>query len=214
MSSFYPVFLRLDGRLCLVVGGGVVAERKVLSLLESGAKVNLVSREVTPLLHSLAAGGKIFYRRGEYTASDLEGVFLAIGATSDQETNRRLDGDCCARNILVNIVDEPDLGSFHVPARVIRGSLQIAVSTGGKSPLLARKIKEELAGRYGPRYGDLAELLGEIREEAKVIVKDHGQRAALLAGLVDDEVCSLMREGLWEKARERVIKNANPCCRN
>lgn len=208
----YPVALKLENQVCLVVGGGAVAERKVSSLLKSGAKVKLVSKEVTPRLRRLIAAGLVAYRQGEYACADLAGVFLAIGATSCPETNRRLAQDCRERNLLVNVVDSPELCNFYVPAVVTRDSFQIAVSTGGKSPLLARKIREELAKRYGPEYGELAGLLGRIREKARREIKDLRARQALFGRLLDGEVLELMQKGLWKEAKERVLNNAGTCC--
>ena len=211
MAGCYPVVLKLAGRNCLVVGGGAVAERKVLSLLKSGAQVRLVSREVTPRLRRLIEDGLVAYRQGEYHPGDLAEVFLAIGATSCAGTNRRLARDCRERNLLVNIVDDPEYCTFYVPAAVTRGSFQIAVSTGGKSPLLARKIREELEKRYGPEYGELTDLLGRLREKAQREIKDDRARQALLAGLVDEQVLELMQKGLWEEAKERVMNNVHSC---
>lgn len=213
MACCYPVVLKLENRNCLVVGGGAVAERKVLSLLKSGAKVKLVSKEVTPRLRRLIAEGRVCWRQGEYRPADLAGVFLAIGATSCPETNRRLARDCRERNLLVNVVDDPENCTFYVPAVVTRGSFQVAVSTGGKSPLLARKIREELEKRYGPEYGELTELLGRIREKAKREIEDGRARQELLAGLVDEQVLELVQKGLWEEAKERVMNNVRPCRR-
>ncbi len=212
MAELYPVALKLEKKICLVVGGGAVAERKVFSLLKSGAKIRLVSKEITSRLHRLAEEGLVSYRQGEYRPSDLAGVFLAIGATSCRETNRRLAQDCRERNLFVNVVDDPELCTFYVPAVVARGSFQIAVSTGGKSPLLARKIREELEEKYGPEYGELTDLLGRLREKAKREIKDDEARQALFAGLLDDEVFSLIKKGLWKEAKERVVKNACSCC--
>lgn len=212
MAQGYPVTLKLENQSCLVVGGGTVAERKVQSLLKSGAKVKLVSKEVTPRLRRLIVEGAVSYREGEYCPADLTGVLLAIGATSCPETNRRLAQDCRERNLLVNVVDDPEFCTFYVPAVLTRGSFQLAVSTGGKSPLLAGKIREELAKRYGPEYGELTALLGEIREKARREIADGRARQKLLAGLVDGQVLELMEKGLWKEAKERVMNNVRACC--
>lgn len=213
MARCYPVSLKLENCECLVVGGGAVAERKILSLLECGARVKMVSQKLTPCLRQLAERGVIDYRQGEYQTEDLAGIFLAIGATSNKKVNRKLAGDCRKHNLLVNVVDDPEYSSFYVPAVTRQGSFQIAVSTDGKSPLLARKIKEELEQRYGPEYGKLTDLLGEIRERVLGEVADSHRRQSILAGLVDDEVLRMIREGQWEQVKERVTNNVYRCHR-
>jgi precorrin-2 dehydrogenase/sirohydrochlorin ferrochelatase len=188
-----------------VVGGGSVAERKVLSLLACGAKVKVVSPSLTPTLQDLASKGKINYRRGTFEIADLENMFLVIAATDRDEVNHRIATEAMARNMLVNVVDDPPYGNFYVPAVLRRGSLQIAISTDGKSPLLARKIKEELEERYGPEYGILVDLLGEIRHDILNKITDPRKRRELLEAIVDDETLQLLAGGELEKAKERVI---------
>lgn len=197
--------LILSRRPCLVVGGGGVAERKVLSLLACGAKVKVVSPTLTQTLREVAEKGEISYRQGEYETTDLEGIFLVIAATDRDEINRRVAAEAIARNMLVNVVDDPPHGNFYVPAVVRRGSLQIAVSTDGKSPLLARKIKEELEERYGPEYGLLVDLLGEIRHDILDNTADPRKRRDLLTAILDDQVLQLLARGELEQAKERVI---------
>ncbi|BAF59151.1 siroheme synthase [Pelotomaculum thermopropionicum SI] len=201
----YPVFVDLSGKKCLVVGGGPVAERKVRSLLECGARVMVVSPEITAGLKSLADDGKIMYRRGYYAPSDLEGVFLVIGSAGRGEVNRRVADDCAGRNILVNIVDDPAKGNFFVPAVVRRGALAIAVSTGGKSPLLARKIREELEKAYGPQYGEFLDMLGSMRDEVLRSVEDEARKRKILECLVDDTVMGYLKEGRLDLAKERML---------
>ncbi len=205
MPRTYPISLILSQRPCLVVGGGSVAERKVLSLLACGAKVKVVSPSLTPTLQDLASKGKINYRRGTFEIADLENMFLVIAATDREEVNHRIATEAMARNMLVNVVDDPPYGNFYVPAVLRRGSLQIAISTDGKSPLLARKIKEELEERYGPEYGILVDLLGEIRHDILNKITDPRKRRELLEAIVDDETLQLLAGGELEKAKERVI---------
>jgi len=125
-----------------------------------------------------------------------------------------LAGDCQEHNLLVNVADDPEHGSFYVPAVARRGSFQIAVSTDGKSPLLARKIREELEQRYGPEYGELTDLLGAIRERTLGEVMDGPRRQSILAGLVDDDMLRMIREGQWEQAKERIASNVYHCSRS
>lgn len=204
MVKCYPVSLNLEGRTCLVVGGGLIAERKVGSLLECKARVLVVSPELTAKLQQLFNRGSIIYRQGKFEPSDLEGAFLVISATNNDKVNKQVASLCFSRNLLVNVVDDPPQGNFFVPAVVRRGPLQIAISTDGKSPLLSRKIREELEQRYGPEYGLLVETLGQIREEVISEIADSRQRRTILAGLVDDEVLNLLRQKQFDRAKERV----------
>lgn len=201
----YLISLDLSDKECLVVGGGSVAERKVRSLLECGARVRLVSPEISPGLESLAGEGRISCRNGYYQASDLEGVFLVIGATDREEVNRQVADDCAARNLVVNIVDDPGKGNFYVPAVVRRGSLTIAVSTDGKSPLLARRLREELEETYGAQYEEFLEMLGGLREDVIKSVPDDEKKREILESLVDDVVLGLLKEGRMDQVKERVL---------
>jgi len=204
MPDRYMISLDLNGKECLVVGGGQVAERKVRSLLECGARVWVVSPEISAGLKSLAQEGGISYRRGYYRAGDLKGVFLVIGSTDREEVNRQVAEDCAARGLLVNIVDDPTKGNFFVPAVVRRGALTIAVSTGGRSPLLARRIREELEKTYGPQYEKFLNMLGDLREDVIRKVGDGEKKRDILESLVDDLVLSLLKEGRMDLVKERI----------
>jgi precorrin-2 dehydrogenase/sirohydrochlorin ferrochelatase len=207
MAHCYPVSLITKDRKCLVIGGGAVAERKVFSLLKSGARVEIISLKITSKLKKLVQKGLITYYQGDYDSADLAGTFLVIGATSSKDVNRRIAADCFERNILVNIVDDPEVCSFFVPAVVKRGSFQIAVSTDGKSPLLARKIKESLQKKYGPEYGKLTDLLGQIRLKMLGSAKKKDKGRVILNNLLDDDLLGMMEQGQWNQARERIIND-------
>ncbi|GAB6275048.1 MAG: bifunctional precorrin-2 dehydrogenase/sirohydrochlorin ferrochelatase [Peptococcaceae bacterium] len=181
-----------------------MAERKVLTLLDYDARINIVADEVTPNLSELAKNGRLNFRQGTYRPSDLTGVRLVIAATNQKELNRQIAKDCFKNNILVNVVDDPEYSNFLVPAVVKRGFLQIAVSTSGKSPLLAKKIKEELETLYGPAFGWLVSFLGEVRQKAINEVADPGQRQSILTRLVDLKLLQLVREEKLEEAKERL----------
>ncbi|MCL5057936.1 MAG: bifunctional precorrin-2 dehydrogenase/sirohydrochlorin ferrochelatase [Actinobacteria bacterium] len=205
MSKCYPVSLNIENRLCLVVGGGKVAERKVLTLLEHGARVRLVAPAVTGKLADIARSGKVILIEDCYKAHYLEGVFLVIGATDDDAVNASVSSDCMERGILVNVVDDPPRGNFYVPAVVRRGSLQIAVSTDGKSPMLARKIKERLAGDFPPGYGDIVDIIGKLREKIIRETVEPGEREKRLSGMLDADTMELLRQGKFDLAKERII---------
>lgn len=161
---YYPIQLDVQGRRCLVVGGGGVGTRKVDTLLSCGAQVTVVSPAVTDELRRLFAEGFIRLWERAYSASDLEGVFLVIGATDDEDLNFRISRDAAALNILCNIADRPEKCNFILPAIVQRGDLVLTVSTSGKSPALAKKLRRELEHQFGDEYAVLLRLMGAIRK--------------------------------------------------
>ncbi|MDD4237645.1 MAG: bifunctional precorrin-2 dehydrogenase/sirohydrochlorin ferrochelatase [Desulfotomaculaceae bacterium] len=204
MSRRYFISLNLTGKTCLVVGGGQVAERKVHTLLECSARVVVVSPSITPGLAKLIGEDKLVYRQGYYMDSDLDGVFLVIGAANREEVNRQVADDCATRNLIVNIVDDQANGDFFVPAVVRRGDLTIAVSTDGKSPMLARRIREDLEKIYGATFGEFLELLGDLRQEIIRNVTDQDKKKEILENMVDGEILSLLKEGYLETVKERL----------
>ena len=204
MGERYLVSLNIKGKKCLVVGGGEVAERKVLGLLKCGARVKVVSPSVTPLLASLADRGKIEHKRAPYSHEDLENVFLVISSTDSEEINARVANECESRNILVNVVDDPGKGNFYVPAAVHRGSLTIAVSTDGKAPILARRLREELEKSFGPQYGEFVDMLYKARKYIINNVPDLQKRKQMLEKLVDREMLLLLKKGELKAVKERV----------
>ena len=205
MLRRYSVSLDLSQKACLVVGGGPVAERKVHSLLECGARVLVVSPEITPGLESLSGEDRIDCRRRQYRTSDLEGVFLVVGSTDQETINQQVAEDGFTRNLLVNIVDDPSKGNFFVPAVVKRGALTISVSTDGKSPMLAKKIREELETVYGPQYQEYLEMVGSLREEVIRNVQDPEEKRKILESFADDRVLGLLKEGRMGEVKERLL---------
>ena len=167
MSRYYPLYLDLTGRLCLVVGGGAVAERRALGLLEADAVVRIVSPTLTPALQALADRGTIQVLTGLYDPSVLDGVVLVVAATNSSAVNAQVIADARAARIPVNAADAPDDGDYIVPSVVRRGELCIAVSTGGANPILAARLAAELATRFGPEYAAYVELLGQMRAYIK-----------------------------------------------
>jgi precorrin-2 dehydrogenase/sirohydrochlorin ferrochelatase len=160
---YYPLFLDILGKKCVVVGGGEVAARKVTRLLECGAKVVVVSPKLTPELARLKTEGAIEYFAALYNIQYLEGAVLIIGATDDENTNAAISSDAGRLGIPVNIVDDPQKCTFILPSIMERGDLTFAVSTGGNSPALARYLREELEARYGVEYASLLDILGQLR---------------------------------------------------
>jgi precorrin-2 dehydrogenase/sirohydrochlorin ferrochelatase len=198
------VYLNLEGRKCVVVGGGEVARRKVETLLAAGAKVCLISPEITPGIGELVKAGKVTHVSREYRTGDLEGAFLVIGATDIEDINREVAEDAEKTGILINIVDVPQLCNFIVPSKVERGDLVISISTGGKSPALAKKIRKQLEGLYGNEYAEYVELLGKCREQILQQIPDIKKRRRIFQALVDSDLIELIKEGNKDKIRQMV----------
>jgi precorrin-2 dehydrogenase/sirohydrochlorin ferrochelatase len=188
----YPVFLNVDGKPCLVVGGGAVGERKVQDLLLAGARVTLVSREVTPVLADMAARKLIICLREDFSQDHLNGMVLAIAATNDQNTNQMVSTAAQARGLPVNVVDQPALCSFVVPATIRRGDLTLAIGTGGHSPALAKKLRRDLEQVFGPEYGPYLELLGAIRGKVLAGRRDHPDNFALFTRIIASPLLQLL----------------------
>lgn len=172
---YYPINLDVQGRSCLVVGGGAVGTRKVGTLLACGARVTVVSLEVTPALSDLAAEGRILLERRAYQAADVEGRFLVIGATNDETLNRRVHADAEGCGCLCNIADRPALCNFILPAIVQQGDLTVAISTSGKSPAFAKHVRLQIESLFGPEYGVFLTLMGAIR--TRLLAEDHAPEA-------------------------------------
>ncbi len=161
MTSLFPMFIKLEGRQCLVVGAGKVGEPKIGALLETGARIRVVAREASPAVREWARQGRVELELRPFQAADLDGTFLAVVATSSRTLNERVYREAQMRGVLCNVVDVPDLCDFFYPAIVRRGDLQIAVSTAGQSPSLAQKIRQQLEKQFGPGYAAWVTELGE-----------------------------------------------------
>ena len=200
--DYYPAFLNLRGKKCVVVGGGKVAERKVCALVRSGACVRVISPEVTPVLDRLKSAGKISHIVREYKKGDLKGTFLAIAATSSEKVNRAVSREA---PFLVNVVDVPELCNFIVPAVVGRRPLTIAVSTGGASPAMAATIRRELELLYGNEIGRYLLFLGKLRKEALKTIVDKKMRENFLKKAATKEILEILREEGFLEAKDRVM---------
>ncbi|MBI3330401.1 MAG: bifunctional precorrin-2 dehydrogenase/sirohydrochlorin ferrochelatase [Nitrospinae bacterium] len=185
MSAYYPVYLNLARRRCLVVGGGAVAERKVQGLVEADADVVVVSPSLTETLHRWASDGTVRHVPRSFHDEDVEDCALVIGATDRTEVNARVAIAARRRGIWVNIVDTPAACDFIAPAVVRRGELQIAITTGGKSPTLAKRLREGLEELIGPEYGEVAEILGALRSAIHRHEKLPEVRKAMFERLVE-----------------------------
>ena len=165
MDELFPLFLKLAGRPCLIVGGGVVAEAKMQGLLRCGAEVRVVASEATPGIREAAIAGRIVWDERPFLPADLAGVFLVVAATNSAELHEEIFRRCQQAGILCNAVDEPERCDFYYPAIVRRGALQLAISTAGHSPFLAQRLRHELEERFGPEYGPWLEEIGQQRRE-------------------------------------------------
>jgi siroheme synthase-like protein len=198
---YYPIYLDLKGRHALVVGGGAIAEGKALQLVEAGARVTVVSPELTEALRAAADRKEITYLNSSFIEENLNGVILVVSATDDRKVNEKVAKAAGERGLLCNVVDQPDLCNFITPALVTRGELQISVSTGGGSPTLTQRVKREVAALIGEEYGELLELAAEMRAEAKERIHDFEQRKDALRAFVESGALDLIRAGKRDEAR-------------
>jgi precorrin-2 dehydrogenase/sirohydrochlorin ferrochelatase len=201
--------LDLTGKAALVVGGGNVAERKVRSLLKAEAEITVVSPELTSKLQEQLENNLISCEERNYQSRDIENKFLAIGATDSSEVNRKVAEDALALNLLVNIIDQPQLSNFNVPASVRQGSLCLSVSTDGNSPALSRRIRKELETNFGPEYGEFLEIMGELRSEIIQKVPEEKRRKEIFRELAYSKVIEYMREGNYSQV-EKLINDILP----
>jgi precorrin-2 dehydrogenase len=178
--SLFPMFIKLKGRRCLVVGAGAVGETKIESLLAADAEVRVVAPKAAPRVREWAREGRIEWEVREYAPSDFAGVFLVIAATGSPAVHQEIYEEAKSRGVLCNAVDEPERCDFFFPAVVRRGELQIAISTGGLSPALAQRLRKELEHQFGPEWEEWVAQLGRTREELQCIPMPPEQRKRLL----------------------------------
>lgn len=205
---YYPIGLDISDRRCLVVGGGEVGHRKAERLLECGARVTVVGRELTPALEGLVREGRIRHVATDYDGAHLEGAFLVIGATDDRAVNDRIFRDARRKGVLANIVDDPERCDFILPALCRQGDLVITVATGGRSPALAKKLRQELEDRYGPEYGALLKIMGAVRIAVIDRGEGSGENRKIFEALVDSDILERIRKGHWRKVEETVQRVA------
>jgi precorrin-2 dehydrogenase/sirohydrochlorin ferrochelatase len=201
---FYPLLLDLEGRAVLVVGGGLVAERKVESLIEAGASVTVVAPKVTPALDGLSDSKSIRIRKRRFEENDLEGALLVITATDDARVQEQVAEEARKRNVLVNTVDQPRLCDFIVPAVVRRGDVLLAISTSGKSPALAAALRAKVEKVITEDTARAARLLGEIRSEVHTRFPDPGRRKKVFEQIVDSGILDWISEYDDATALKRV----------
>jgi precorrin-2 dehydrogenase/sirohydrochlorin ferrochelatase len=197
---YYPVYLDMYGRNALVIGGGAVGSRKAQTLLRAGARVTVVSPQASEAIRALAAEGRLTWHPRPYRASDLEAMFLVFGATDDPELNRRVQADAAQRHVLCNFAAQPEQGQFILPSIVERGDLLVSISTCGQSPAVARRLREELEGRFGEEYAPFLQLMGAVRTWLMACAHAPEEHRALFNRLIDGGLLALVksddREGI------------------
>jgi precorrin-2 dehydrogenase/sirohydrochlorin ferrochelatase len=193
--SYYPIFVDLKDQGVLVVGGGEVAERKVKNLLSYSCRIYIISSQLTSQLKELVAGDQVQLIDNEALDTILDEVFMVIAATDDSQLNSRIASKAKERGILVNSVDQPQDCTFIVPSIVKAGDLQIAISTAGKSPALAKKIRGELESTFGPEYASFIELLGLLRGKLLSKGRHPSHNKIVFQRLVDSPLLERIKEG-------------------
>jgi precorrin-2 dehydrogenase/sirohydrochlorin ferrochelatase len=195
LVQYYPIFLRVAGRPCAVIGGGRVGERKVVSLLDAGAEVTVISPELTPGLATMAGRGLVRHRARRYREGDLEGFFLVYAATNDDRAHAEIAQEAATAGVLLNVVDRPQLCTFIVPSILERGDLTVAVSTAGGSPALARRVRLAIDAALGPEYEQALTLLARLRDRLRASSLSASDRQQLFTQLVESELLDHLRAG-------------------
>lgn len=206
MAGLFPIFLAMNDQHCVVVGGGQVAERKVENLLEYPVQIDLISPEATPKLQRWAENHQVNWIVRGFRPADIEGAFLVFAATDDQKVNREVAALCQDKDILVNAVDDPAYCDFYIPSTIRRDSLVLAISTEGKSPAYAKRLRKQLEENITDLHGKFVDLLGEQRELVKKTVPDIKTRQAIFETLANLDILDLIAQGEEEQIRERIEK--------
>ncbi len=205
--QYYPIFLDIKNKPCIVIGGGQVAERKVLSLLDAGAKVCVISPEITPTIKKLFQKKKAKLIQRHYKSGDLKNSFLAYSATNNNAVNRKVFNEAKKQGILLNIVDVPELCNFIVPSVVERGDLLVAISTSGNTPAMAKKIRQKLEKEFGREYAIFLKIMGFIRNSLLKKGMESDKNRRIFEGLVDSRLIALIRQKKKREINSLLKKN-------
>ena len=212
MPRYYPAFIDVRERNCVVIGGGALGEEKVVKLLECDARVIVISSEATPAVQELASQGKVEWLNRNYRPGDLAQAFIAIASTDDDDTNRQIYTEAEERNVLLNVVDVTHLCTFIAPSVARRGEVTVATSTGGASPALARTFREKLESSRILEYADLAPILArgraELRKRGLRVAPDHWQSC------ITEELLDTVQNGdeatAYQMLEEGLLAGAEP----
>ncbi|WP_285904896.1 precorrin-2 dehydrogenase/sirohydrochlorin ferrochelatase family protein [Pseudodesulfovibrio pelocollis] len=208
---YYPIFVNLENKGCLVVGAGEVGKRKIQSLIDSGAgTVTIIdTRPADPEMASVLSLDNVTFECREFRDTDLDGKFLVIACTSSEEVNWRISNLCADRGVLCNIVDQPEKCSFIVPATVKRGDLTVAISTAGRSPAMAKRIRKELQESFGEEYASLLTLMGRVRPLLLGLGMTTAENTAVLRSLVNSDLLVRIRVAELDAVAE-ILKESLP----
>lgn len=206
MSALFPMFMKLAGKRCLVVGAGKIGEPKIASLLDTGARVHVVAITASDAVRDWARSGKISLERRAFTPEDLRETFLAVVATASRSLNESIYREAQRRGVLCNVVDDPEYCDFYYPAIVHRGDLQIAISTNGQSPSLAQRLRQQLERQFSPAYAQWVAQLGETRKHVLASNLDPRRKRELLLSLAGREAleAALAQDSAANERREPV----------
>lgn len=205
IPRYYPIFLNLRNKKVLVFGGGKVAERKIRSLIKSGANnITVISPTITKMIRKEVEKGIIKYIPRNYTKKDLKNAFLIIAATNNRNVNEKISQEA---KCLVNVVDTPELCNFIVPSTINRGFLNIAISTCGISPALSKTIRKDMEKQFGKEFKDFTKFLTSIRQQAKMKILDKEKRQKFLKNIASKKILSLLKEGNLKEAKQSILRD-------
>jgi precorrin-2 dehydrogenase/sirohydrochlorin ferrochelatase len=196
--------LDIKHKKCAVIGGGSVANRKVKSLLQYEADIVIISEQLIAELANTVNKYKLDWQKKEYSSEDLFGNFMVFAATNNSEVNHQIYKEAKAKGILINVVDDPERCDFIVPSKLEQGDLTISISTNGKSPMLAKKIRQDLTETYTPAYGELLNILGDLRQKSMNHIPDENNRKKLYHDIVYSDIIHLLEKGNLETATKLV----------
>ena len=203
MPDYYPVFLNLAGKRCVIIGGGVIAQGKIGGLLQAGCRITVISPDATPGIRQAAQRGDVTWLERTYEPGDLEGAFIGVAATNVWHVNREIYEEAERLGVLLNVVDDPDLCSFIAPSVVKREPVTLAISTGGASPALARKLRETLAHAEALEWADLSDVLAQARrivKEKRVAIDPERWQCCITRNLLE-----MVRDGRSQEALELLL---------
>lgn len=206
MTKYYPIMLNITDKTCIIIGGGNVAYRKIVSLLEYNARIIVISSNIDQKIKKLNDENKLEWISRDYKTGDIDNACLLFAATNNKQANQEIYEEAWLKNIPVNIVDAPDLCNFMIPSKIERGDLTITVSTGGKSPLLAKKIRQELEKKFDNSYADFLNLMGELRRISIAEITDKNKREDLYKEIVYSNCLERLKNGEINQVKEEVYK--------